>query len=461
MAGWVRRLATTIALLLAVAAAITAAAVEEYEVAPGGGGAINPRRAARNGKSGRRRRAKNANSRAVKAAQSGDLQGSLPLFRQAVELAPHNPQYWNNLGVTFMRLQQYHSAEEAFLQGAEMDPENVDVKANMRDLSSYLPDMLPAPEPRKQQHTRRKFKRLTLADLELPRYERYREGQIPFVLTGALSHWQHAFESWSLDYFLDEYPGRSVEHYSRNMYLESVKPVFTPMDQAFADMTAQSTRYRHKPGVYVQWNLDKPMWDQMLADAAQGEPRVPSIFTHDDLWLSKCMEDPNIISEFLIGTHWRMLLIGSRGAGMFNHRDILRSSSFQAQVVGTKRWHLCAPSQDQYMYKAGDVDTFSPDYEQFPKARSANCIDDWVQPGEMLFYPRDYWHQTEVEKAEDGRPSISITGTLTDRNNYLSMEEELGKECSGATRRIHLTERVCKALTEKCFPLWHQLWDKP
>ena len=112
------------------------------------------------------------------------------------------------------------------------------------------------------------------------------------------------------------------------------------------------------------------------------------------------------------------------------------------------------------MYTAGEVDTFNPDYEQFPKAKSANCIDDWVHPGEMLFYPRDYWHQTEVQVSKDGRPAISITGTLTDQNNYYGMIQELLRECNGASKRIYLTQAVCDALIYRCFPLWQKMWGQ-
>ena len=54
----------------------------------------------------------------------------------------------------------------------------------------------------------------------------YREGKLPFVLTGAIDHWKHAYEHWTLEYFAEQYPNAFVEHYSRNMYRESVKPTF-------------------------------------------------------------------------------------------------------------------------------------------------------------------------------------------------------------------------------------------
>lgn len=65
------------------------------------------------------------------------------------------------------------------------------------------------------------------------------------------------------------------------------------------------------------------------------------------------------------------MLIGNKGAGMFNHIDVLRSASWQAQVHGAKRWHICAPDQSRYL-SAGTLDCFHPDYEKYPLFDQAN-----------------------------------------------------------------------------------------
>ena len=38
----------------------------------------------------------------------------------------------------------------------------------------------------------------------------------------------------------------------------------------------------------------------------------------------------------------------------------------QLQVTGAKTWHVCPPSQSPFMYEAGAVDAFHPDYDRFP-----------------------------------------------------------------------------------------------
>ena len=121
---------------------------------------------------------------------------------------------------------------------------------------------------------------------------------------------------------------------------------------------------------------------------------LPPMFRTDDSWISACFPSPSLVDSFLVKTHWRMVLIGQRGAGMFNHKDTLQSTSFQAQVRGRKRWHLCGSEQDGNMYKAGDVNAFSPDYERFPNALGLDCYDHVVEEGMMVYYPANYWHQT-------------------------------------------------------------------
>ncbi len=43
------------------------------------------------------------------------------------------------------------------------------------------------------------------------------------------------------------------------------------------------------------------------------------------------------------------VLFGNKGAGMFNHKDTLRTASFHLTLHGTKRWHICAPSEEHKM----------------------------------------------------------------------------------------------------------------
>ena len=42
---------------------------------------------------------------------------------------------------------------------------------------------------------------------------------------------------------------------------------------------------------------------------------------------------------------WWVVYVGTRGAGMFAHKDRHRTASWQLQLSGAKRWRLCPPSE--------------------------------------------------------------------------------------------------------------------
>lgn len=294
-----------------------------------------------------------------------------------------------------------------------------------------------------------------------------------------------------------------------------------------------------RPGRYLQWNADAAQWARLQ----QYLGPLPPLFTGDASWLDSgaCFMQPpqanssagtggtgysdaagsgahhasqpqphkdqqqgellRLRSEFQRWTHWRMLLIGSEGAGMFNHADILHTASWQLQVAGAKTWHLCAPEQGPYMGAAGEVDTLAPDYNASAFFRSADCFRDTVRPGEAIYYPSDWWHQTynhadadadavyrESERGStagaaagrhgngddddddgDGAAatlktgfSVAITGSVVDASNHRALREELRKEMRQtvpAQRRLILISPALHAALEgTCFPLWEQLY---
>ncbi len=54
---------------------------------------------------------------------------------------------------------------------------------------------------------------------------------------------------------------------------------------------------------------------------------------------------------------------------------------------------MCGPENNDFLYGAASVDCFRPNYDNFPNFRKAKCYLDIAHEGELLFYPRGYWHQ--------------------------------------------------------------------
>ena len=127
----------------------------------------------------------------------------------------------------------------------------------------------------------------------------------------------------------------------------------------------------------------------------------------------------------------------------------------QIQLAGKKKWHICSPSEDANLYKAGNIDTFNPDYEAYPNFREAKCFQFILSPGDVVYYPKNWWHQTKNLNT----PTISITGTLALPNNYLDIQTELKKQCDGAGTIFQRDEKFCSKL-ENCYILWDQIFTQ-
>ena len=183
----------------------------------------------------------------------------------------------------------------------------------------------------------------------------------------------------------DFYPESMVEH--------TVHPFLLPFGRALQELLAPSQDYATpqspRGGRYLHLNMGNALWRDYLAALAPAA--VPAHLDTADAWLAAGLGEP-LASDFAIGNHWRMLLVGSEGAGMVSHQDILKTASYQLQLAGVKTWHICAPSQSPHL--SVDMDMFAPDYARFPGALAASCYLDAARPGDVVFYPADYWHQT-------------------------------------------------------------------
>ena len=382
--------------------------------------------------------AKAINKQALQYARADRPREALAHFRAAHKRAPHMLSIANNLGVSEMRLGYYALAKARFDRIVAQKSNHVDARDNLKDLEPFMTKAEWKGEM--QSHTTEKFPRITPAELASgsAKTRAFREGRKPFVLTHAMDDLA-AGRAWDIDALVSEFGGERVDFYPHNMAKENVKPYFASLADAVAALRAPVVGSypinEGHPGTYIQWNVGFDVWHKLVRGIF---PKVPT-FQRDEEWLLGCFNasaaegidpfgfepygsgadappfraiDHSIRSQFQKGAHWRMMLIGDMGSGMFNHKDILRTSSWQAQLAGSKRWHLCGPDSDRFMYGAGDVDAFAPNYKSFPLFERAACIDDRVVTGEMLFYPKDYWHQT-INVVDDPRRSAELSISIT------------------------------------------------
>jgi len=170
--------------------------------------------------------------------------------------------------------------------------------------------------------------------------------------------------------------------------------------------------------------LTPKMWDQ-LEDLGDIPKNKYSHFKGDSWWTRRCMPQVEVQEEYHLKTHWKIVLIGSTGSGMFNHTDSLLTSSWHGHVQGNKWWFVC---------KEGD------------------CYESVLKPGEILYYGKGWWHHTRNLEPL----TMTITGTVITPNNFESVADKLHSECAQAALSFDFSAKLCDAL-DTCYYVWHKI----
>ena len=273
---------------------------------------------------------------------------------------------------------------------------------------------------------------------------------------------------------------------------------FSPLHLKLRDGLQQLERnpvgfYYHSPmtvdvtqqGSYIHWGVSEKNWaavmnafarprvrtaNHLMENVTEYERRLlPPIWSGQHEWMHACFKDDEHASlsddntttpewaqalRLFVGiTRWFVAYIGEAGGGMFNHVDRHQTSAWQAQVRGAKRWHICSPNQGHLMYGRGGVDVFDPDYEAKPLFAEADCYDDIVNAGEMIFYPGGWWHATRtLGSASGGKYSVSLSSLVIDKNNWRATSNAFREECKGSPEKNPPPEALCRRLLERCIP---------
>uniref|UniRef100_UPI0037E974E5 HSPB1-associated protein 1 homolog n=1 Tax=Semicossyphus pulcher TaxID=241346 RepID=UPI0037E974E5 len=98
------------------------------------------------------------------------------------------------------------------------------------------------------------------------------------------------------------------------------------------------------------------------------------------------------------------LWIGTEGANTPCHLDSY-GCNLVLQVQGRKRWHLFPPEDTVHLYPTripyeessvfSQVDVLHPDLKSFPAFQGARAHIVTLQPGQVLYVPRHWWHYVE------------------------------------------------------------------
>ncbi|MEM7305496.1 MAG: cupin-like domain-containing protein [Planctomycetota bacterium] len=271
----------------------------------------------------------------------------------------------------------------------------------------------PAPEPAADGSARVGDPRRWLGEVDRRRgltpeefWNEYHLPRKPVVLEGLMDDWR-AMEEWSIEFFRtacadDEVPvGRCFgpkEQRKLGSYIDSMHEL--------ADTRGEGPE--GKPPLYMEgWYYLHQRPD--LADYYSVPEHFGPDWFYSGSWPFKLDPKP-----------WA-LLVGPKGAFTKLHHDLWATHSWNAQIVGRKRWIFVAPDHidDIYLetrqsggYVAG-TDVERPDLERFPRLAHVPYTTAVVNPGEMIWFPSMWFH--EVESLDD---SVSITHNYVSGNIY-------------------------------------------
>jgi hypothetical protein len=402
--------------------------------------------------------------------QKNDLEKAKAFLRTAVRLDNSSYLSWNDLGVTEMRSGQLRKAYRRLQRASELNPIFETTKKNLEELIEFVSSLDYDPQKREEilsssvyrtlypQNQLHKIKEIPTYSKEQFESEENVEKMLetPFVIRNFLTLSDETKQFYDLSNLKKVFKDVQVDFYPHNMIEEQSRPYYKPLHDAIDQLIEPSEPYYDvdisEPGSYIQWNLLASHFKLMLKESGiQLSPVFNDSFL---LSHSNCFgSSPSLLDQFYLNTHWKMLLIGEKGAGIFHHQDTLLSPTFQILLNGIKQWHLCSNSYSSYLYSAGEVNMFSPDYKKFPKVKKVKCYQFNTTVGDLLYYPGDYWHQT----VNFVTPTIGLTGTFITKKSVSALTKELRKECSGANRLFVNEEKFCSQLLTKCIPLWEKM----
>ena len=283
------------------------------------------------------------------------------------------------------------------------------------------------------------FPRVHVDDLYKPENEDYLYRRKTFVLTGAADDWTAVSEKFLQGgkRLAKWFPRAVVDFYPMNMLQTGSHPYLFRMKQGYEELILEPgkgrfgkeevSEARGNTGKYLHMQLTSKAWKKIRSSGALGTPMHKWFRT--DGWMRQCLKTEAIVDEYHIKTHWKIILIGGPGAGMFNHSDSLRTSSWHTHLEGLKWWYVCGEDKE-YGFQ---------------------CYEDLIYPGDTLFYPKNYFHETQ----NIAMPSMTVTGTVANGFNYESIATQLHRECSYNSLSFDLSGRLCDALDD-CYVLWHQ-----
>jgi Cupin-like domain len=227
---------------------------------------------------------------------------------------------------------------------------------------------------------------------------RFELGDRPCVLTGAAASWR-ATRRWSAAYLKEKLGDVEIKY---KLSTSHAHPDF------------------HQPTLDRMFALGKSSFGEFLDEVTVGPPgeRAKRLFTGDEQFLLQRrlgqttineplrallddVEVPSLVPQDRLYTIWGWF--SGSGVRTWLHYDNNGCHNFNAQITGTKRCLLFAPSELARLapfplgganpaHNCSQIDVESPDLEKFPEFWGVSCYEATLEPGDLLFIPAWWFH---------------------------------------------------------------------
>ncbi len=271
----------------------------------------------------------------------------------------------------------------------------------------------------------------------------------PFIVREALPQlgWDLG-SALSLSSLNESFGSHRVDFYPQNMLVKPQKVYSVPLRESLEYLAYPEGAYltvdTSEPGTYIQWNMNHSTWQTLLQQSPRSALPPALSGNMEDFFqslllghteeqrqlLGGCMA--RIKHGFEVRTHWFMLLLGERGAGMFCHQDSLPVGSWQAQISGAKHWKLCPPVEETAVSESGEPVSLT----------KAACFEATARPGDLLYYPPHFWHETLNLET----PSVALSGTLVTPAHRGELLAMLRQECADQRKGYEFDADLCQLL---------------
>lgn len=358
-----------------------------------------------------------------------DPKEALPFYRAAVRLCPSEGQYWFRLGTIERKLNLSEKWPKRFHKAYSL---GVDIDDSVKEFF----DVISIGE------TRNLFLDSTISSKVEFNYSLDCQLLEPFILRNQFD--PSIFNNLSDFTKLNKIYGHEiVEFYPQNMRISPERMYKVSLKEALEFLSYPEGAYKSsdisESGTYIQWNVN-PTEFKTIFENINIPPIVNYLSDHLFSFFETSYDaykhsNSVHVSSFAKNTHWFMLLIGENGSGMFNHTDKLPLGSWQMQILGEKRWKIC-PSLDESIVsiKSNSRCALKP----------YSCYDEIIKPGDIIYYPPLYWHET-LSLSE---VTLSISASVIHPYYKVLLESFIFEDCNHSNSfNFHLD--ICEKLRRK------------